>query len=509
MIILCNSSKFDNLILVCILGNTFSLTLKWYGMSQEFEDQLETVNYIFGAIFTMEAIMKIYAYRRNYFREAWNKFDFTVVILTWLVVIVMSFDLPFDVSILGMIARTLRIGRVFRLSKRVQAIQVILMTLLEAIPSISALGILLGLLFFLYSIIGMSQFAFVKLGGELNYHVNFQSFINGVLLLMRNATGEAWDTIMYDYMRESSILFQCEQDFDYYSWLNNDKEMNGCGNPFISIFFFYSFNIIVSQIFLNLFIAIIIDSFMNQSNAYNMPINQQDIDDFIECWQNYDPNGHGTLQCSQIEDFVIRLAQMKNCRLIANKKRMLKNVTFRRKYIASLEIPSHERFGYFYFLDTLQCMSRIVVEAAFIKDKIAEQKMMSANAMTAQNHMGKGKFEQEVHSKLRTQQEEKVDPKVEFKKAINGISQLNTDIASVAEIIKTAQKMAKKGFKNIDIKFHDAEDDTEIYSSKHYIYGELIVKCWRDFIKVHAVEMEQDMINRELASQSASQNQLN
>jgi len=169
--------------------------------------QLEIVSYIFGSIFTVEAIMKIIAYRRNYFRDAWNKFDFTVVVLTWLVVIIMSFDLPFDVSILGMIARTLRIGRVFRLSKRVEAIQVILLTLIEAIPSISALGILLGLLFFLYSIIGMSMFCFTALGGELNYHVNFQSFITGALVLMRCATGEAWDTIMYDYMRQKSILF--------------------------------------------------------------------------------------------------------------------------------------------------------------------------------------------------------------------------------------------------------------------------------------------------------------
>lgn len=128
---------------------------------------------VFGTIFTIEAIMKIIAYRRNYFRDAWNKFDFTVVILTWLVVIIMSFELPFDVSILGTIARTLRIGRVFRLSKRVEAIQVILLTLMEAVPSISALGILLGLLFFLYSIIGMSFFSFVRYGGELNYHVNF------------------------------------------------------------------------------------------------------------------------------------------------------------------------------------------------------------------------------------------------------------------------------------------------------------------------------------------------
>lgn len=80
------------------------------------------MNYVFGSIFTAEAVLKILAYRRNYFREAWNKFDFAVVVLTWLVVIIMSFNLPFDVSILGMIARTLRIGRVFRIVRRVPAI---------------------------------------------------------------------------------------------------------------------------------------------------------------------------------------------------------------------------------------------------------------------------------------------------------------------------------------------------------------------------------------------------
>jgi hypothetical protein len=31
MIDMCDSKKFDNFILLCILGNTLSLTLKWYG----------------------------------------------------------------------------------------------------------------------------------------------------------------------------------------------------------------------------------------------------------------------------------------------------------------------------------------------------------------------------------------------------------------------------------------------------------------------------------------------
>jgi len=372
MIKICNSSKFENIILLFILGNTLSLALKWYGQSKEFEAQLEIVSIIFGVVFTIEAVMKIIAYRKNYFREAWNQFDFTVVILTWLVMIILQFDLPFDVEIVSMIARTLRIGRVFRLSKRVQAIQVILLTLMEAIPSISALGILLSLLLFLYSIIGMSMFAFMKLGGELNeQHVNFHDFIKGALLLMRNSTGEAWDTIMYDYMRETSITFQCIPNYDYYDYMNNNKEFNACGNPLISIVFFYSFNVVVSQIFLNLFIAIIIDSFLNQSQAYNMSVNQGDIDDFIDCWQEFDPNGHGIIQCYNLERLIVKVADKKNCRLIANKKRVMKNVTYRRKYIASLEIPSHEKFGHFLYMDVLLCMSRQVVEAAYIKSEIA------------------------------------------------------------------------------------------------------------------------------------------
>lgn len=173
LIDLCNSRKFDTFILICIIINTILMTIIWYDMPQSVNDDIEILNYIFGVIFTIESILKIIAYRKNYFREPWNQFDFTVVVLTWIVIILLQLDLPFDVTMLGMIARTLRIGRVFRIVKRVQAIQIILLTLIEALPAISALGLLLGLLFFLYSIIGMSQFAFVTLAGELNYHVNF------------------------------------------------------------------------------------------------------------------------------------------------------------------------------------------------------------------------------------------------------------------------------------------------------------------------------------------------
>lgn len=108
-----------------ILTNTFVLALKWYAMPQWAVDTTKYLNYFFSVVFTIEAVIKLIAMRCNYFKEAWNKFDFIVVVGTWLVIIVMQMGLPIDLRILGTILRTLRIGRVFRIVKRAPSIQII------------------------------------------------------------------------------------------------------------------------------------------------------------------------------------------------------------------------------------------------------------------------------------------------------------------------------------------------------------------------------------------------
>ena len=39
---------------------------------------------------------------------------------------------------------------------------------------------------------------------------------------------------------------------------------NGCGSPWTARFYFICFQVIVSQVFLNLFIAIVVDTFIAQ-----------------------------------------------------------------------------------------------------------------------------------------------------------------------------------------------------------------------------------------------------
>ena len=70
------------------------------------------------AIFTVEAIVKLIAQRLLYFKDSWNVFDFTVVALTIVILIINWAGIGEQLEIMGTILRTLRIGRVFRLIKK-------------------------------------------------------------------------------------------------------------------------------------------------------------------------------------------------------------------------------------------------------------------------------------------------------------------------------------------------------------------------------------------------------
>lgn len=142
------------------------------------------------------------------------------------------------------------------------------------------------------------------------------------------------------------------------------------------------------------------------------------------------------------------------------------------------------------FTDTLQCMARLVVESSYIRDECsASKREMSQQHMMLNNNMGEQKVNTAIKGAINLNvPEEKRDHKVDFRNITNNISSLSKNIASVNELIKTASSMKKSALGKID--YNKIEEDFhEIYSSKHYIYGELIVMCWRDFLKAKAGEI--------------------
>lgn len=128
---------------------------------------------------------------------------------------------------------------------------------------------------FVYSVLGVTIFSGIKQDGAINVHANFATFQNAIITLFRMATGESWHELMYDCARQKSIVFECLDTQDYFSM----KEFGRmeCGNQPIAYAFFISFMIIVSFVFLNLFIAIILESFNTSQNEEGLKIGQQTL----------------------------------------------------------------------------------------------------------------------------------------------------------------------------------------------------------------------------------------
>ena len=68
--------------MICIILNTCVLAINWFDEPKSVTNATEIINYIFMAIFTLEAILKIIAMKLAYFKDSWNLFDFTIVVLT-------------------------------------------------------------------------------------------------------------------------------------------------------------------------------------------------------------------------------------------------------------------------------------------------------------------------------------------------------------------------------------------------------------------------------------------
>jgi len=69
--------------------------------------------------------------------------------------------------------------------------------------------------------------------------------------------------------------------------------IQGCGNSIAAVVYFVSFMIVVSFIFLNLFIAIILESFNSSQTEEGLQVGQRTIDKFNDIWVKFDERGKG------------------------------------------------------------------------------------------------------------------------------------------------------------------------------------------------------------------------
>ncbi|KAM7010209.1 voltage-dependent T-type calcium channel subunit alpha-1H-like [Tautogolabrus adspersus] len=207
----CTSSYMDLFITIIIFTNLLTMSMEHYNQPQYLEEILKYCNYVFTVVFVIEAILKLIAFGlRRFFKERWNQLDLAIVLLSIMGItleeIEMNASLPINPTIIR-IMRVLRITRVLKLLKMATGMRALLDTVMQALPQVGNLGLLFMLLFFIYAALGVELFGKLECSDEnpcegLSRHATFDNFGMAFLTLFRVSTGDNWNGIMKDTLRE-------------------------------------------------------------------------------------------------------------------------------------------------------------------------------------------------------------------------------------------------------------------------------------------------------------------
>ena len=215
-----DASWFQRLVIVTILiAGVLAGIETDAAMVAAHENVLRLLDAIVLGIFVVEAILKLTAHCPrpwDYFRDGWNVFDFAIIVLCLL---------PMD----SQFAVVLRLGRTLRLLRLVSALpklQLLVGALIKSFSSMGYVGLLLGIMFYIYAIAGVHLF-----GGHDPDH--FGSLSLAFLTLFQTITLDDWKFLYVSAQGKS---------------------------PNIASVYFISFILLGTMIMLNLFIGIIMNS---------------------------------------------------------------------------------------------------------------------------------------------------------------------------------------------------------------------------------------------------------
>lgn len=246
-------SKYFDLAIAAVIGlNVVTMALEYYMMPIALEYALKIFNYFFTAVFIIEAIMKLVALGlRIYMKDKWNQLDVGIVMLSVVGIVLEELEtkiIPINPTIIR-VMRVLRIARVLKLLKMAKGIRALLDTVMQALPQVGNLGLLFFLLFFIFAALGVELFGRLECSDEnpcqgLGEHAHFANFGMAFLTLFRVATGDNWNGIMKDTLRDN-----CDDEADCVR--------NCCVSSIIAPIFFVIFVLMAQFVLVNVVVAVL------------------------------------------------------------------------------------------------------------------------------------------------------------------------------------------------------------------------------------------------------------
>ena len=188
------------------------------------------------------------------------------------------------------VIRLARIGRVLRLIRGAKGIRTLLFALMMSLPALFNIGLLLFLIMFIFSIFGMSNFAYVKKEAIVDDMFNFETFGNSIICMFMITTSAGWDGLLFPIMNSGPP--DCDPDVE-----NPGTDVRGnCGSPLVGIVFFCSYIIMSFLVVVNMYIAIILENFNVATEESADLLCEDDFEMFYETWEKFDPDASQFIQ---------------------------------------------------------------------------------------------------------------------------------------------------------------------------------------------------------------------
>ena len=191
-------------------------------------------------VFFVEIVLKIIACGDKpltFFLQPWNIFDCVILSVCLL---------PLNMHSASVV-RMARILRALRMITVLPRLRLLVSALLKSIPSLGYIGVLLGLHFYIYSVVGTVTFG-------ANDPIRFGSLHATASTLFQVLTLEGWNDVRDTQVLGSDVAYD-----DAWKVLAEGQRVSQA-RPLVSTIYFISFILLGTMIMLNLFTGVIITS---------------------------------------------------------------------------------------------------------------------------------------------------------------------------------------------------------------------------------------------------------
>ncbi len=146
------NDKTSNFILFVIILNSILLGIMTDSVIMaKYGRVLEITCNICVYIFTVELLIKLFIYKKEFFKDGWNIFDFVIVAISWM---------PTGGAFSSFrVFRILRALRTLRLITQLERLRIIVQAIIASIPNVAWASVLLLIIFYIFAIMGTNLFA--------------------------------------------------------------------------------------------------------------------------------------------------------------------------------------------------------------------------------------------------------------------------------------------------------------------------------------------------------------